>query len=147
MRNNSLSLLSIMRFTSLTLFFVLLMMRSDLITFVSAILAPDEYIHFNDPGCPGVGAQPCRHYRECTYHRKRGDLFTFNGALKSRDAPERENSDLNLRDALSPSLALNYTMRELGVNRKRSGRSTQCGVLSSITNNDVSDWFGTFLPG
>ena len=126
-----------MRFTSPTLLSVFL------ITFVSAIPAPDKYKHFKDPGCPGIGARACIFVDYCNLHRKLGDLFTSRGGnLKSRDAPEPENLDFNLTDSLSPSLPLSFITRELNVNWKRAGAFVACGLLSSVNSKDISDRFG-----
>ena len=132
-----------MCFTSPTLLFVFL------IAFVSAISAPDRYIHYKDPGCHGVGASSCFLLDYCNLHLKKGDLFTSrNGILKGRDAPESEILDFNLTDALiSPSLPLPSTTRELDVNWKRTNPlSVCCGTLSCVINDEVSDRF-TLLGG
>ena len=126
-----------MRFTSLTALSVLL------ITFVLAIPAPDKYIHFKDPDCNAVNARACLLVPYCKNHRERGDLFTARGYLKSRGGPEPENLDLNLTDALSPSLPAFLPTKELGFIGRRA-RSTQCGVLAA--NSDISDPVGTLVP-
>ena len=130
-----------MRFTSPAFLSVFL------ITFVLAIPAPDKYIHHYEPGCPVVGAKACLLTDYCQYHRDRGDLFTTrNGELKSRDAPETENSDLNLKDALSLS---SFTMRELAVKWKRTiiAKSVQCGTLSCVANREMSEPFSGLIAG
>ena len=123
-----------MRFTSPTLLFVFL------IAFALAIPAPDKYKHFKDPGCPALLASACIFTKYCNDHLKKGDLFTsHNGELKIRDAPEPENLDFNLTDALSPSLPLPFTTRELDVNWKRTPLSVHCGTLSCVVNREMSE--------
>ena len=140
--NTRLPILSTMRFTSPTLLSVFV------ITFVSAIPAPDKYKHFKDPGCPSVGASSCLLVDYCNHHRKLGDLFTSRGPyLKRRDAHKPGILGFNLTDALSPSLPSSFTTRELDINRKRAGHSTQCGPLSNVIGNDISDQITTLVAG
>ena len=123
-----------MRFTSLTLLSVFL------ITFVSAIPAADKYKHFSSPGCPTGPARSCHLLSYCQTHRDRGDIFTTRGYLKSRDAPEPENLDLNLTNALSPSLPSFFTTRDVI-------RVQQCGLLSSVASREVSYRFRNLVIG
>lgn len=129
-----------MRFTSLTLLSVVF------ITLVLAVPTPDKYNHFKNPGCPGVGTSSCLLLDYCNHHRKLGDLFTSrNGNFKSRDAPGLGNSDFNLTNPLSPSLPSFFKTRKLHIKWKRTSHSVECGVLSCIINNEVSDWFSTLV--
>lgn len=109
--------------------------------FVSAIPAADDFIHYNDPGCPLVNASSCNDFPWCKRHRHDPDLFDERvGFLNPRDIPEPEDPDLDLK-----------VTREHDVNRKRANNShytrhsVQCGTLASVTN-DVSAQFQILRP-
>lgn len=117
-----------------------------LISFVLAIPASSEtYKNFKDPGCHTIGATACRFVIYCKNRSRRGDLFTTRGYLKGRGAPKPENNlNLNLIDALSPSLTTLLSRQELGLIGKRASSSV-CGVLSR--DHEISDTIGNLVPG
>lgn len=129
-----------MRSTSLALLSIFL------ITFVLAIPAPDKYVHFQaPPRCPNNCAVSCLRVPYCKIHRDKGDLFSAN-SLNPRDAPKSENLDVNLTDALTPSLPSSFTTRGLNVLSKRMV-VIQCGVLSCPLNQEVSLRFTNLVAG
>lgn len=67
-----------------------------LITFVSAIPAPDKYKHFKSSGYPNIGATACLLVPYCKYHIERGDFFSAK-YLNRRDGPESEKENLDFK--------------------------------------------------
>lgn len=142
MPSTSLTLLSVVYF--FFLFFII-------ITFVSAIPAPDNYIHFKPPAAQTL-AQAHAFISGCADIIANADLFSEQH-FKSRDAPPGpEKLDFNLTDASSPPSLPSFltttttTTRELDVLSKRT-MGVKCGVLSSNPHRDVSSLFTDFVAG